>query len=96
MRSGMSYQAAAKKYGIKAHSTICGWVKKYGGIPSSGKKMKPKTSDQACELEIKPSKERELELALANMSVKVYCLETMLEEASKHYKEDLKKKFTRS
>jgi len=57
------------------------------------KKSKNIRSD-ASESLIKLSKEkRELELALAKMSLKVYCLETVIEEASKHYQEDLKKKF---
>ena len=58
--------------------------------------MKKSKGGQSKESEslIRLSKEkRELELALAKMSLKVYCLETVIEEAGKHYQEDLKKKF---
>ena len=93
VKNGMSYTTACSKYGISAPSTVHGWVK--GGIGASismrSKKSKAKDPDTLIAL----SKEkRELELALAKMSLKVYCLETVIEEASKHYQEDLKKKFT--
>ena len=93
IQGGMSYKAACSKYGIKAPSTVYGWVKSGRGA----KRMKKKNGVQSKESEsvILVNKEkRDLELALAKMSLKVYCLETVIEEASKHYQEDLKKKFT--
>jgi transposase-like protein len=93
VQRGMSYNEACSKYGIKAPSTVYGWVKKGQGAKSRMKSKQSKNREP--EILITLSKEkRELELALAKMSLKVYCLETVIEEASKHYQEDLKKKFT--
>jgi len=92
IKGGMSYKEACLKYGIKAPSTVHSWVKSGRGA----KKLKKSNTNQSRESEslIRFNKEkRELELALARMSLKVYCLETVIEEASKHYQEDLKKKF---
>lgn len=95
VKGGMSYQEACAKYAIRAPSTVFGWVKSQGYV-IRGKKMKPKKSQiKETEALSKLEKEkRELELALSRMSLKVHCLELVIEEASKHYQEDLKKKFT--
>jgi len=92
---GMSYQQACEKYAIRAPSTVYGWVKRYRGV-TGGKKMKSKKIRfKESEVLSKLGKEkRELELALSRMSLKVHCLEIVIEEAGKHYQEDLKKKFT--
>ena len=89
---GMSYADACSKYGIKAKSTIQGWVKGRGGATSRMKTKKGRNRESDL-LIILQKEKRELELALAKMSLKVYCLETVIEEASQHYQEDLKKKF---
>jgi len=92
IKGGMSYKEACLKYAIKAPSTVHSWVKSGRGA----KKLKKSNTNQSRESEslIRFNKEkRESELALARMSLKVYCLETVIEEASKHYQEDLKKKF---
>lgn len=93
VQRGMSYNEVCSRYGIKAPSTVYGWVKKGQGVKSGmgTKKSKNKESESLVALN---KEKRELELALAKMSLKVYCLETVIEEASKHYQEDLKKKFT--
>ena len=95
VKGGMSYQEACAKYGIRAPSTVYGWVKSQGYVIRC-KKMKPKKSQiKETEALSKLEKEkRELELALSRMSLKVHCLEIVIEEAGKHYQEDLKKKFT--
>lgn len=94
VKGGMSYQEACAKYAIRAPSTVYGWVKSQGYV-NRGKKMKPKKSQiKETELLGKLEREkRELELALSRMSLKVHCLEIVIEEAGKHYQEDLKKKF---
>lgn len=94
IKAGMSYQQACVKYGIRAPSTIFQWVKNQSGVRRA-KSIKPK-GNQAKEPETVSRLEREkreLELALSRMSLKVHSLEVMIEEAGKHYKEDLKKKF---
>lgn len=95
IKGGMSYQQACLKYGIKSPSTVHGWIKSHGGF-TKGRKMKSKRNQsKEPEAQSKLDKEkRDLELALSRMSLKVYCLETVIEEASKYYQEDLKKKFT--
>lgn len=93
VQRGMSYKEACSKYGIKAPSTVYGWVKKGQGA-KSGMKSKESKNKEPESLKALSKEKRELELALAKMSLKVYCLETVIEEASKHYQEDLKKKFT--
>lgn len=94
IKGGMSYQAACSKYAIKAPSTVYSWVKKYGastgGKRVKGRKRQNKESESLIKLE---HEKRELELALSRMSLKVHCLEIVIEEAGKHYQEDLKKKF---
>lgn len=93
IKGGMSYREAGAKYGIRSVSTMYGWVKNYGGV-KKGSKMKVKQSNEAVHLSKVDTTKRELELALARMSLKVYCLETVIEEAGKYYQEDLKKKFS--
>ena len=91
LKGGMSYKEACLKYGIKAPSTVRSWVKKGRGA----KKFKKSNTNQSRESDslIRFNKEkRELELALSKMSLKVYCLEIVIEEASKHYQEALKKR----
>jgi len=91
---GLSYRDASKRYGIRGHSTMAGWVKKYGGA----KRMKKKSSSSEAGRNVSiggPDREKlELERALGRMSLKVCVLETVIEEAGKYYKEDLKKKFS--
>ncbi len=93
VKGGMSYAEVCSKYGIKAPSTVYGWVKGARGA-ESGMRTKKRQTKEPDSLIVITREKRELELALARMSLKVYCLETVLEEASKHYQEDLKKKFT--
>ena len=92
VQSGMSYADACSKYGIKAKSTLQWWVKgrRGGTLGMKAKKCRNRESDL---LSLLKKEKRELELALAKMSLKVYCLEAVIEEAGQHYQEDLKKKF---
>lgn len=95
VNGGMSYQRACEKYAIKSPSTVYGWVKSHGGTKRTNKMKSKSIKLKGSEDQLKLVKEkRELELALSRMSLKVHCLETVIEEAGKHYKEDLKKKFT--
>ena len=95
IKGGMSYQHACSKYGIKSASTVCKWMKTYGGGKKVRKmRIRDKQSTESEALAKSAQEKRELELALARMSLKTHCLETVIEEASKYYREDVKKKFT--
>lgn len=95
VKRGMSYQEACKKYAIRAPSTVYDWVNRQGtgtGARNMEGKNKKSRYEVVASKQLEQEK-RELEIALGKMSLRVHCLETVLDEASKHYKEDLKKKF---
>lgn len=93
MSRKLSKTQACSRYGIKGHSTILKWIRKYQGT-----KMKPgnkkqtrttRSSDIAKLLEEK----QQLEQALLKATVRVHCLETVIEEAESRYGTDFKKAY---
>ncbi len=94
-RSVYSLGEATTIYGIKGHSTVLKWVRKYGktaNIPPK-KKKKEVTTESIKSLE---DERRLLESSLAKAHMRIESLESIINLASSHYKTDLKKNFAKN
>lgn len=91
----MTKVEANRRYGIKGHSTIMKWIKKYGYLPEqkqTGVKFMKKRIEESEERIRKLEKllaEKELKLEEANLKAKFY--ETMIDIAEKDLKITIKK-----
>jgi len=94
LKDNLSLEEAGRKYGIKGHTTIKRWLLKYGKTKSKlYNKMKKK--EISPEIEKLKREKAELESALLRSSIKINCLEKVLEAAEDHYGEDFKKSIVR-
>lgn len=90
IKEGLSLEEASRKYGIKGHTTIKKWLLKYGkGKYKPVKKMKNR--ETTTEVEKLKKEKAELESALLRSSIKINCLEKIIEAAEDHYGENFKK-----
>ena len=90
LKEGLSLEAASRKYGIKGHVTIKKWLLMYGnGKYKPVKSMKNK--EVTSEVEKLKKEKAELESALLRSSIKINCLEKIIEAAEDHYGENFKK-----
>lgn len=95
LSTGLGIVAARRKYGIKGHGTIRTWLNKYGSSKQSkAKQMKKQEQISIVEVEKLRREKKELEVALLKASVKVSCLESILERAEIDYGADFKKSIT--
>lgn len=90
----LSQEEARSKYGVKGHSTILKWINKYQGIKMK-RVTKPSfvTSKQNENAKLKEEK-KQLEGALLKATVRVHCLEAIIEELETKSGVDLKKAYT--
>ena len=87
----LSQEEARSKYGIKGHSTILKWVNRCQGAKM--KKGNKQTNRQNENAKLKEEK-KQLEGALLKATVRVHCLEAIIEEVEAKYDTDLKKVYT--
>lgn len=93
LKEGLSLEEARRKYGIKGHMTIKRWLLRYGkGKYKPVGRMKNKETTK--ELEKLKKEKAELESALLRSSIKINCLEKIIEAAEDHYGENFKKSIT--
>lgn len=93
LKEGLSLEEASRKYGIKGHMTIKRWLLRYGkGKYKPVERMNNKETTK--ELEKLKKEKAELESALLRSSIKINCLEKIIEAAEDHYGEDFKKNIT--
>ncbi len=85
---------AIQKYGISGGSTITGWLRRYGsGKPVRSKRVSWQKSTETAKMLLLERQKRELEQALARLTVEKVALEALIEEAQAHLNIDLKKTF---
>ena len=84
---------AAKKYGITGGATIESWLRKYGTSRTRGKPAKNQKTLQSRKMLVLERQKRELEQAVARLTVEKVALESLIEEAQAHLGMELKKTF---
>lgn len=87
----LSQAEACSRYGIKGHSTILKWIRKYQGAKMKRVNKKSVTTAKPNEAAKLQEEKKQLEQALLKATVRVHCLETLIEEAEARYGTDFKK-----
>lgn len=90
-RGKMTPTEVARKYGITGTMTIANWLKRYGTGRVSAQQAKQPRVVQSRERQVLERRNRELEQALARLTVEKVALEAVVEEAEAHFGVDLKK-----
>ena len=90
---GLTVKEAQRRYGIKGASTIERWIRKFGKHHLLGKIVRIETMEQTDQIKKMQEEIRKLKMALADSLMAQKCLETVIDEANKEYKTDLKKNF---
>ncbi len=83
----------ARKYGVTGGETIRGWLRRYGTGRVAGKKAKRQASVDSRKVLVLERQKRDLEQAVARLSVEKTALESLIEEAQAHLGVELKKTF---
>lgn len=89
----LSISEAQKVYGIKGSDTIQNWIKKLGKNHLLNKIVRIEMRDEKERIKELETQIKKLESALANAHIKNVALESVIECAEEHYKQDLKKNF---
>lgn len=93
LENGSSFSALQKKYDIRGAETIQKWVKSLGKNELLNKTVRIETMDEKDRLKHLEEENRKLKLALADSIIANKMLETLVDEANKEFKTDLKKNF---
>ena len=89
----LSQAEACSKYGIKGHSTILKWIRKYQGAKMKRVNKKSAITAKPNEAAKLQEEKKQLEQALLKATVRIHCLETLIEEAEARYGKDFKKAY---
>lgn len=89
----LSQREACSRYGIKGHSTVSKWLKKYQGTRMKVSNKKAKSGIKSEEAAKLLEEKKQLEQALLKATVRIHCLETLLEGAEARYGTDFKKAY---
>ena len=82
-----------RNYGITGGSTIDGWLRRYGTGRVTGKQAKQRKTVESRKLLVVERQKRELEQAVARLTIEKVALESLIEEAQAHLGLELKKTF---
>lgn len=93
VESGQGIDEVRKRYGIGGVSTITSWLRKFGKNHLVNKVVRIETMEEKDRLKELEAEVKRLKLALADSLLAQRCLETVIEEANKELKTDLKKNF---
>ena len=93
VESGSEPEYVRRKYGIGGTSTIQKWLLKYGKSHLLNKIVRIETMNEKDRIKALEKQLKEAKLALADSLMAQKILETLVEEANKEYKTDLKKNF---
>lgn len=93
VESGEEMSFIRKKYGIRGSSTIQKWLIRYGKTHLINKVIRIETMNERDRIKELEKQLKEAKIALADSMLAQKCLETLIEEANKEYKTDLKKNF---
>lgn len=91
VRRKLSRTEACSRYGIKGHSTIQKWIEKYQSKTMKQAKNPSRLMSKPSENLKLHEEKKQLEQALLKATVKVHCLELIIEEAEARYGIDFKK-----
>ena len=91
--AGESIERLRRRYGIGGGSTVQKWVKKYGVAGLRHEVVVMQRSDEQRREKLLEARVKELETALAQLTLDKMMLETTLEVAGEMYGEDIKKKY---
>lgn len=89
----LTISRARKLYGISGGQTIQNWLKKLGKQYLLSTVVRIETTGEVSRLKELEHQNRQLESALARAHLKIVTLESVIDEASRVYGEDIKKKF---
>jgi transposase-like protein len=93
----ISSSEAKLRYGIKGHSTILKWYKRYGqgqeGVMNAHRKGKISEKDEKSELQLLQNQNRLLEIELREARLKQAVFETLIDIAEREYSIEIKKNF---
>jgi transposase-like protein len=89
---GLSFEAAARRYGIKGGQTISKWINKFGKYHLLSKMIRIETMEEKDRIKQLEEENKKLKIALADSMMEKRCLEVVIEEADKAYEMGLKKK----
>lgn len=91
--TGETIEALRQRYGIGGGSTIQQWIKKYGIAGLRHEVVIMQRADEKRREKELEARVKELEVALAQLTLDKLMLETTLEVAGELYGEDFKKKY---
>jgi transposase-like protein len=92
-KTGETIEGLRQRYGIGGTTTVQRWIKKYGVSGLHHEVIMIQRADEQQREKQLESRIKELEAALAQLTLDKLMLETTLEVASELYGEDIKKKY---
>jgi transposase-like protein len=93
---GMTVSEVRRRYGIGGGQTIQKWIRKFGKQHLLSKIVRIETMEERDQIKKMQEEIQKLKLALADSLMAQKCLESVITEANKEYKTDLKKSFESS
>jgi transposase-like protein len=91
--SGSSISSVCRRYGIKGSSTVQGWLKKSGRKDLLNTVIRVKMRSEDDKLKQLEAEIKRLKIALADATLSIDILESLVEVANEHYQTDIKKNF---
>jgi transposase-like protein len=88
---GSSIREVCRRYGIKGGSTVQHWIKKFGREELLSKVIRIEMKGEQDRLKKMESELKATKIALAEKTMALDALETLIEIANRHYETDLKK-----
>lgn len=92
-QQGTSISQIQRKYGITGTATVQAWIRKFGKNHLLNKIVKVQTVEEKDQLKAMQQEIKKLKEALADSYMEKRILETLIDQANKAYKTDLKKNF---
>jgi transposase-like protein len=93
--SGSSISSVCRRYGIKCGATFQSWIKKFGRDDLLHKVVRIEMKGEEDRLKTLEKELKATKIALAEKTMALDALETLIEKANRHYETDLKKNFGR-
>jgi transposase len=95
-QEGLGIDEARRRYGIHGSHTIQRWIRKFGKYQLLNQIIRIETMDERDRIKALEEELKRAKIALAESLLAQRCLETIIAEADKAYKTDLKKSFGKS
>jgi transposase-like protein len=88
---GLALSEAARRYGIKGGGTIQKWLIKFGKNHLLNKIVRVEMKGEKDKVKELEAEVKRLKIALADVSLEKYALETLVDIVDEHYQTDVKK-----